>query len=209
MRYTKIDVVVDDESKEIWKPCPSYPGYEASNFGRVRSVTERSVKLPIPVSRLGKEPPPPVRTIITQRLNPGGFAVVTLFPSKHPTIRMVHVLVLDAFVGPRPHNAMIQHLDGDKVNNALSNLRYVSNLSVNGQPGGAATASAQYIPPEAVWTVSERGAVRCYAETLEELLVRAEEYRISPIPPPNPEDYRVSLIPPPDPEDEIDFNFDQ
>jgi len=36
----------------------------------------------------------------------------------------VHKLILLAFIGPRPDGMEIMHIDGDKTNNALSNLRY-------------------------------------------------------------------------------------
>ena len=86
---------------------------------------------------------------------------------------------------------MIQHLDGDKVNNAINNLRYNASLSVNGQPGGSATASAtEYLPETAVWVISERGATRYYAETLEQLLSTVQ-----------------AALNPPDPDDNIEFNF--
>lgn len=36
----------------------------------------------------------------------------------------IHVLVAEAFIGPRPTGYHVCHLDGDKKNNNLSNLRY-------------------------------------------------------------------------------------
>lgn len=36
---------------------------------------------------------------------------------------MVHLLILEAFQGPRPEGTVTRHLDGDKTNNRLSNLR--------------------------------------------------------------------------------------
>lgn len=189
MKYTKLDIIVD-ETAEVWKPCPSFQGYEASNFGRVRSVVPRPIPKVLPGARTPVVNPEPFRKILSQRLNPSGYAIVTLYPSKRPTLRMTHALVMDAFVGPRPHGAMIQHIDGDKVNNALSNLRYVYNSSVTGGPGGSATAAlnGEYLPQEAVWVLSEKGVVRFFAETLDQLLdqINGES----------------------DPEDTIEFNFD-
>lgn len=37
---------------------------------------------------------------------------------------MVHILVAEAFIGPRPKNADVCHYDDDKSNNAVENLRY-------------------------------------------------------------------------------------
>ena len=36
----------------------------------------------------------------------------------------VHVLVIEAFVGPRPPGLMVRHLDGDTTNNRAQNLAY-------------------------------------------------------------------------------------
>jgi hypothetical protein len=36
----------------------------------------------------------------------------------------VHILVLEAFVGPRPDGMVCRHLDGNPQNNRLSNLRW-------------------------------------------------------------------------------------
>ena len=38
----------------------------------------------------------------------------------------VHVLVADAFIGPRPDGMEIDHKNGNKCNNGASNLEYVS-----------------------------------------------------------------------------------
>lgn len=38
--------------------------------------------------------------------------------------RLVHHLVLEAFVGPKPDGAECRHLDGDPLNNALTNLAW-------------------------------------------------------------------------------------
>lgn len=40
--------------------------------------------------------------------------------------RMIHTLVLEAFVGPRPKGYHGCHMDGDVNNNHLSNLRWLS-----------------------------------------------------------------------------------
>lgn len=40
--------------------------------------------------------------------------------------KYVHVLVAEAFIGPRPVGLQIDHIDGNPKNNHLSNLRYLS-----------------------------------------------------------------------------------
>lgn len=39
---------------------------------------------------------------------------------------MVHKLVAECFIGPRPNGFVIDHIDRNKLNNSVSNLRYVS-----------------------------------------------------------------------------------
>lgn len=44
---------------------------------------------------------------------------------ENPTVSVyVHHSVAEAFLGPRPNGMQIRHLDGDKLNNRVGNLRY-------------------------------------------------------------------------------------
>jgi hypothetical protein len=55
------------------------------------------------------------------------YYVVTLTTKENGHVRKyVHQLVLEAFVGPRPDGYHACHCDGDRKNNALSNLRWDS-----------------------------------------------------------------------------------
>lgn len=104
---------------ENWLPIPGYEGaYEVSNQGRVRSV-ERRVRL---VTRSGTEA---TRLVPARILRPGcsksGHVSVAL---GNGNSRLVHQLVLEAFVGKRPEGCEALHADGNPENNALSNLRW-------------------------------------------------------------------------------------
>jgi hypothetical protein len=93
---------------ENWRPVPAHPGYEVSDLGRVRSYRNRQGH--------------PTRT--PRLLSPGqvrGYRHIKLGRS-HQT--KVHILVLEAFVGPRPDGMVCRHLDGNPMNNRLSNLRW-------------------------------------------------------------------------------------
>jgi hypothetical protein len=105
---------------EIWTSIPGYEGfYEVSNFGNVRSLT-RSV----PYGRhqgmtyKGKDIKQFVsNTYLSVKLSRAGVTKTTY----------THELVLLAFEGYRPsmdERCEIRHLDGNKFNNALSNLKY-------------------------------------------------------------------------------------
>ena len=49
----------------------------------------------------------------------------TVIDGKHSTI-LVHRLIASTFLGPRPEGLVVDHLDRDKTNNNVENLRYVS-----------------------------------------------------------------------------------
>lgn len=96
---------------EIWKDIPGYEGwFLINNFGRVT----RSDGKPLSGSR---------RKI---RGKPIGYAYVRLSKFGVSTTHLIHHLVMYAFRGPRPYLYEINHKDGDKGNNSLSNLEYLT-----------------------------------------------------------------------------------
>lgn len=104
----------------IWKPVIGFEGkYEVSNDGRVRSL-ERKVAV-----RNG------VRTVPPKVLKHGytvGYPCVVL---GRGNTRMVHALVAEAFIGPRPKGFDVLHIDGSRDNNSAINLRYASRSENN------------------------------------------------------------------------------
>jgi hypothetical protein len=56
--------------------------------------------------------------------NADGYAVVCLCRAGHAARHLVHRLVLEAFIGPRPEGMQCRHLDGDPTNNRPANLRW-------------------------------------------------------------------------------------
>lgn len=86
---------------EEWKPIPGWPSYEASNFGAIRCGS---------------------RTLAIQVMA-SGYCFVRLRMGRQHT-RAVHRLVLETFIGLRPAGLVCRHLDGDKTNNRLDNLRW-------------------------------------------------------------------------------------
>jgi hypothetical protein len=53
-----------------------------------------------------------------------GYLAVILRRGGRSHMFRVHRLVLESFVGPRPDGRECRHLDGDRVNNALTNLTW-------------------------------------------------------------------------------------
>lgn len=53
-----------------------------------------------------------------------GYRMVILRKNNKSHMRYIHVLVLEAFVGPRPKGMVACHNDGNKENNCVENLRW-------------------------------------------------------------------------------------
>lgn len=104
--------------EEIWKDIPGYEGeYQVSNAGRVRSLP----RLRRQKSKAGN---------MHDHMCPGKILKPRAKESGHLQVqlrsrnRMVHQLVLLAFVGSCPDGMEVCHNDSDPSNNRLSNLRY-------------------------------------------------------------------------------------
>lgn len=85
---------------EMWKQIPDLPGYSVSNRGRVKKDSTGQIMV------LSKN---------------GGYCRITI--SKH-----VHRLVAQAFLDPPKEEGQcwVDHIDGNRSNNDVSNLRWVT-----------------------------------------------------------------------------------
>lgn len=94
---------------EQWAEIAGFDGrYLVSNLGAVRSnVTNKLLK---PGLRDGR--------YLSVALYRGG--------GEPMTWRIVHTLVAEAFIGPREDGLFVNHIDGVRTNNAVSNLEYVT-----------------------------------------------------------------------------------
>ena len=97
--------------------------YEISNMGRIRrAVSDRGRKL----------------CLLRPALDQDGYLRVSLSSCNRRVSRRIHRLVAEAFIGTRPIGYVVNHKDGDKVNNAAPNLEYMTpqendrHASVNG-----------------------------------------------------------------------------
>lgn len=102
---------------EIWRTIPGQENYEASNLGRIRRVA------PGRKTFVGK-------VLACQRVGTG-YRSTALVRDGKAVRHYVHRLVMLAFVGPPPSRHEVNHIDGDKTNNALSNLEYVTRSENN------------------------------------------------------------------------------
>lgn len=106
---------------EIWRQVVGYEGlYEVSSLGRVRTLGRMRKCINGGGSywqgpRLRATPIDHTST---------GYRYVGLFKDGKNTKHMVHSLVLESFVGPRPIGMECCHNDGDRANAKLANLRW-------------------------------------------------------------------------------------
>lgn len=84
---------------EIWKEIKDFPGYSVSNKGRVRKDSTGQIM------------------VLSEN---GGYCRITI--SKH-----VHRLVAEAFIEkPDDTKCWVDHIDGNRSNNNVENLRWVT-----------------------------------------------------------------------------------
>ena len=98
---------------EIWRPITGFPGYEVSDLGRVRSTVTRLIG-------------PQGSLVLKASPNDKGYLHVSLCRQPGRTTRKIHKLVAEAFLGPRPPKHDINHKDGNKTNNQVGNLEWIS-----------------------------------------------------------------------------------
>lgn len=106
---------------EEWRAIPGFEGlYEVSDHARVRRIgrAARSGNGRGGGARQGR--------VLALQLRPTGYQSVQLWRDGKYFSRLVHTLVAAAFIGPKPPNHDVNHIDGDKVNNARPNLEYLT-----------------------------------------------------------------------------------
>lgn len=112
---------------EIWEPVTGYEGiYEVSNTGRVRSL-DRVVKR-LHKGKLLEQPLKGV--VLSGKPNTAGYPEVRLCKEGKGTTTLVHLLVAEKFLGPKPEDStQVCHRDGDSGNPHYLNLRYGNAVS--------------------------------------------------------------------------------
>ncbi|MDG4968269.1 NUMOD4 domain-containing protein [Lactococcus lactis] len=107
---------------EVWKDIPGYEGkYQASSYGQIRSL-DREVIVTERVrgrfKRVCKG-----KILAQKRQDAYGHLGTSLGQSGQ---FYTHYLVALTFLGERPENQDVRHLDGNLINNNLENLAYGS-----------------------------------------------------------------------------------
>ena len=127
-----------DSAMEIWKDIKGYEGlYQVSNEGRVKALS-RVVK-----SRWGT-PKPLKEKEICEIVDSLGYSRLSLSKDGKVKAHKIHRLVAEAFLVGEGH---INHIDGNKQNNDVSNLEFCTQRenNIHAQETGL-KPSKYYIP---------------------------------------------------------------
>src|SRR5690625_5079628 len=102
---------------EVWKPIEGYEGlYQVSNFGRVKSNDRKVWNGRGYYNKSGR--------ILKNSLTTTGYWKVELYKNGERKSWRVHRLVAKAFIPRVRGKNMINHKDGDPLNNHVSNLEW-------------------------------------------------------------------------------------
>ena len=105
-------------SATVWRTVPGYPAYEVSVDGLVRRCQGFRCRR--------------VHRILVPFIRPNGYAQVILYRDGRRQRFGVHQLVALAFLGPKPSPLhQVAHLDGQRLNNHVSNLAWLLPIENN------------------------------------------------------------------------------
>lgn len=100
--------------EEIWKPVKGYENeYIISSFGKLQSIPRKGTS----------------KTLKTRKtyFDKKGYEVCSIVKNKQYKSIRIHRLVAEAFI-PNPNNLpQVNHIDGNKQNNNVSNLEWCTN----------------------------------------------------------------------------------
>ena len=119
-RYRAFEPGVLTGATEVWKDIEGYEGhYQVSSFGQIKSVAR------ITTSPSGRWRPLKERTM-SQKISNEGYYVIGLSKNSIKSMPNVHKLVANAFVPNPDGKDTINHKDGNKLNNHVSNLEWAT-----------------------------------------------------------------------------------
>jgi len=105
---------------EAWKPVPGFEeSYEASTHGRIRS---RDRVVVFAASTFQPEHTKRLRGKILRRSFTKGYPCVSLYRGSVRTQKMVHVIIAETFLGPRPPGALACHGNGIRTECDIDNI---------------------------------------------------------------------------------------
>lgn len=107
--------------KEEWKDIPNYDGYyQVSNYGNIKSLNRV-------IMRKDNKPYTQKEKILKPAKNNKGYNICVLTKNMKSKTFSIHRLVAEAFI-PNPKNLpQVNHKDGNKQNNRVDNLEWITN----------------------------------------------------------------------------------
>lgn len=92
---------------EIYKPLINYDYiYAVSNYGNLKNIKNNKIK--------------------TKRINTNGYYYVSLSKNGKSIVKSLHGLIAKTFLDKKIEDKLIDHIDGNKLNNRIENLRYTN-----------------------------------------------------------------------------------
>lgn len=106
---------MDSTSVPEWRVIPGWPNYAVSSAGEVKRIggAKRGVRIGL---------------ILKQTISNTGCFMVHLSEARVQRSLTVHRLVAAAFLGLCPPGYQVNHKDGNRLNNSLDNLEYLTRI---------------------------------------------------------------------------------
>ena len=125
-------------SKVVWLPIKGYEGvYEVSNMGNVRSIERMAFR------KNGKQNGMVRSKILKPLSDQYGYNRVRLYSNFKWKQFRIHRLVMAAFIGDS--ELTVDHINGEKKDNRLSNLRYLTQRENNTEARKKMKSTSDYI----------------------------------------------------------------
>ena len=111
-------------SLEIFREIEGYEHYLVSSWGKVYSV-EKARQRYLSGGRIFEAATRKLRELATEE-TPKGYLRVYLYKDGKRKHHKVHRLVAHAFIPNPEHKSQVNHIDGNKKNNSVTNLEWVT-----------------------------------------------------------------------------------